>query len=68
MQATSNRRTLRPAGVAAKLGIGLSTVWFKAKHDPDFPKFFKLSPRTTVLFEDELNAYLVAKAAESRTL
>lgn len=66
MQATSNRRTVRPAGAAAKLSIGISSVWFKVKNDPNFPRPFKLSARTTVFFDDELDAYLVAQAAKSQ--
>ena len=60
------RRTLRPASLAKKLSMGLSTVWLKAKTDPDFPKPFKTSPRITVFFEDEADQYLTACANKSR--
>lgn len=66
--ATSQRRTLRPAPSAQKIGMGLSTLWSKAKNDPNFPKPFKLSPRITVFFEDELDQYLTACAAKYRTV
>jgi prophage regulatory protein len=66
MKDTFHQRTLRPAKAAEKLGIGLSTLWLKAKTDPDFPKPFKFSARTTVFFEHELDAYQLACAARSR--
>jgi prophage regulatory protein len=59
-------RTLRPAKAAEKLQIGLSSVWWKVKNDPTFPRPFKLSPRTTVFYEHELDEYLAACAAKSR--
>lgn len=63
---TPQRRTLRPAPMAQKLSMGLSTMWLKAKTDPAFPKPFKLSPRITVFFEDEADQYLIACANKSR--
>lgn len=66
MQVTIPRRTLRPAQAAQKLQIGLSSVWWKAKNDPAFPRPFKLSPRTTVFYEHELDDYLAACASHSR--
>lgn len=54
---------LRPAKAAAKLGIGLSTVWHRAKHEPNFPKPRKLGPRVTVFIEHELDAYILSCAA-----
>jgi prophage regulatory protein len=59
-------RGIRPAKAAVKLDIGLSTLWSKAKNDPDFPKPFKLGPRTTLFLENELDDYLAACAAKSR--
>jgi len=64
--ATIQTRGLRPAETAKKLSIGLSTLWLKAKTDPDFPKPFKLSERTTVFYEHEIDAYLAACAAKTR--
>ena len=61
------RRTLRPPKVAEKLSIGLSTMWMRAKNDPTFPKPFKLGPRITVFFEDEIDAYLTALADQARS-
>lgn len=56
-------RALRPAMAAQKLGIGLSTLWAKAKNQPDFPKPVKTGPRTTIFLEQELDAYLASCAA-----
>lgn len=61
-------RTLRPAQAAEKLQIGLSSVWWKVKNDPAFPKPFKFSPRTTVFYEHEVDAYMAACAAKSRAV
>ena len=52
------RAALRPKHTAEFLSIGLSTLWYKAKHDPDFPKPVKLGPRTTVWFTADLADYL----------
>ena len=68
MEKISNRRTLRPAATAEKLDIGLSSLWGKCKNDPTFPKPFKLSPRTTVFYEHEIDAYLEACADRARSV
>lgn len=59
-------RALRPAKAAEKLGIGISTLWAKAKDQADFPKPIKTGPRTTVFLEHELDAYLASCAAARR--
>ncbi|KFG94410.1 regulatory protein [Burkholderia paludis] len=61
-----NTKGLRPTQAAEKLGIGMSTLWSRAKHDADFPKPVKLSSRTTIFIEAELDAYLQKRIAESR--
>lgn len=61
-------RCLRPAKAAEKLGIGDSTLWLKAKTDPDFPKPIKIGLRTTVFIERELDEYIAACAAKSRAV
>ncbi|MFS0754475.1 AlpA family phage regulatory protein [Noviherbaspirillum sp. 1P10PC] len=66
VQHTPPRKTLRIGASAKKLDIGVSTVWLKINTEPDFPRPFKLGPRTTVFFEDELDAYLERCAAKSR--
>ena len=55
-------RGLRPATAAEKLGVGLSTLWRYAQTIPDFPKPVKLSPRCTIFFESELDAWLASRA------
>jgi len=50
---------LRARDAAPYLGIALSTLWWKARTDPDFPKPRKLSARTTVWSRAELDAYLM---------
>ncbi len=57
------RRVLRPKGVAHKMSGGVSTVWYRAKTDPTFPKPFKLGPRQTVWWEHEVDAWLEQRAA-----
>jgi prophage regulatory protein len=57
------QRALRPAKAAEKLGIGLSTLWIKAKNQADFPKPVKIGPSTTIFLEHELDAYLASCAA-----
>ena len=66
IQITSRRNLLRPKKAAEKLDIGLSSTWERVKNDPDFPKPFKLSSRVTVFFEDELDAYIMKLADQSR--
>lgn len=49
---------LRPRAAAQYLGIGESSIWRKAKTDPNFPKPRKLGERVTIWMRDELDAYL----------
>ncbi len=58
-----NRRTIRPARIAEKLGVGLPTVWRYARTDPTFPKLFKLTPAVTVGYEDEVDAWVQSRRA-----
>jgi predicted DNA-binding transcriptional regulator AlpA len=57
---------LRPSQAADKLGIGLSSLWAKAKSEPGFPQPVKLGPATTVFIEHELDAYIEKCITESR--
>jgi len=50
--------------VADYLGMGNSTVWRKAKTDPEFPKPIKLSERITVWRVADLEAYIERMASE----
>ncbi|MCA8094418.1 AlpA family phage regulatory protein [Burkholderia anthina] len=61
-----NTKGIRPAQAAEKLGIGISTLWLRAKREADFPKPVKLGSRTTIFIEAELDAYLQKRIAESR--
>lgn len=49
---------LRVKGVAEKLNIGISSVWYLTKNQEGFPKPFKLSPRVTVWKVSEIEAYI----------
>jgi prophage regulatory protein len=69
-----NHNFLRPPQAAKKLGVGLSTLWEKVRLDPEFPRPLKLSTRTTVFVEGELDGYmeklirvLREKAPQSKT-
>lgn len=59
-------RVLRPAQIAERMGVGLSTMWSWAKHDPDFPALFKLGPRTTGGYETEVDDYIAKRAERMR--
>lgn len=61
----TNRRTLRPAQIAKKLGVSLPTVWRYARTDSTFPELFKLTPSVTVGFEDEIDAWVLSRRAAS---
>lgn len=60
------KKLLRVAGVARKLDSGVSTVWFRSKNDPDFPKPFPLGAKTTVWDEEELDAYIERMKSKAR--
>lgn len=49
---------MRPKAAAEYLGMGLSTLWRRSKQDPDFPKPFKLGPRTTCFNTTDVVAFL----------
>ena len=57
-------RAFRVRQVADFLGIGVSSVWRLAKNEPDFPKPFSLSPRTTAWSAEELAAYVEVKKSQ----
>jgi len=57
---------MRPTEAAKKIGVALSTLWGKAKHDAEFPRPVKISANITIFFEDEIDAYLEACAVRSR--
>jgi predicted DNA-binding transcriptional regulator AlpA len=57
------RAALRPREAAAYLGIGQSTIWRRAKVEPDFPQPRKIGERCTVWMRADLDAFL-ARFAE----
>lgn len=65
-QSPVSNRVSRPKDTASRLGIGLSTFWYLVKNDPEFPKPFKLGPRTTVNYDREVDDYVATRAAKSR--
>jgi len=59
-------RILRDTQTADKCGWrGRSTVWYKVKTDPDFPRPVKIGGITGWI-ESEIDAYLLRKIAEQR--
>ncbi|WP_250495458.1 AlpA family phage regulatory protein [Caballeronia sp. GAWG1-1] len=62
----ATNKYLRPKDAAAKLGMGLSTIYWKVENDASFPRPVKFSEKTTVFIESELDAWADARVAESR--
>jgi len=56
----------RPAQGAAAIGISLREFWRQAKADPDFPPLIHLSPRCTVVRDEDLRAYVEKKAIKAQ--
>jgi predicted DNA-binding transcriptional regulator AlpA len=52
--------------VAAKLSIGVSTVWAKSKDADGFPQSFPFSARQTRWIESEVDAYIQSLVDSSR--
>lgn len=52
------RAAIRAKEAASYLGIGVSSLWRKAKIDPTFPKPIKLGERTTVWRLSDLDTWL----------
>ena len=59
-------KRLKPPLAAAKLGIGLSTLWTRARKEPRVPRPIKIGPTTTIFLEAELDEFLEHQSAESR--
>ena len=58
-------RCLAPAKARAKFDKGNTWLWDKVKNDPDFPKPVYLGPKSPVFIEQQLDAYIAAKASQS---
>ena len=52
---------IRAKQVAKRLAIGLSTVWYYHKVDPDFPRAIKLGKNVTVWDESEIDVFLESR-------
>jgi predicted DNA-binding transcriptional regulator AlpA len=63
-QAANTPRVMRATEAARLLNMGASTLWRRAKLEPDFPKSFKLGERQTVWVVAELEAYIQRCAAK----
>lgn len=56
---TANK--LRFPAVAERLGVSLGTARHLARTDPLFPSVIDLGPRSRMVLEDDLRAYIQAK-------
>lgn len=60
---TQGAKCLTPKKVCEKLSRGKSWLWLQIKQDKDFPRPIYISGRP-VFIEQELDAYIAAKAAQ----
>ena len=49
---------IRAIDLAKYLGIGMSTIWTKSKHEADFPKPIKISSRITVWDKSQIDKWV----------
>lgn len=56
-------RVLRIKDVIKRTGLSRSTLYVLMKSDPAFPKKVSLSPRTTGLIENQLDAWIALRAS-----
>ena len=54
----SEKMFYRAKELAVFLGVGESTVWWRAKNEPNFPKPFKQGENTTVWNIQEVMEYM----------
>ncbi|KVO72419.1 hypothetical protein WJ79_19365 [Burkholderia ubonensis] len=66
MSSSQSIKGLRVPAVAEKLACSERTVWHLAQTDPSFPKAVKLSAKHTIFREDEIDAWILARATPSR--
>jgi predicted DNA-binding transcriptional regulator AlpA len=52
---------LRFPAVAERLGVSLGTARHLARTDPLFPSVIDLGPRSRLVLEDDLRAYIAAR-------
>ncbi len=60
------KRALRMLALREKVGLSPATIYGKVA-DGTFPRPFKLGPGATAWWEHEVDAWLDARAAESRS-
>lgn len=56
-----NPPVLRPRQGADYISVSLPSFWRLVKHDPDFPRPFKLSANSTAILRADLDAWLLKK-------
>lgn len=57
------KRFVRIAQAAAKIGVSKPTYYRYVRDVPGFPPIIKLSERVSVVDDDELDAYVARRAA-----
>ena len=64
--APAGKRAMRATAVSAKVGLSRATIYLRVKSGT-FPKPFRLGPNATAWWEHEIDDWLDACAARSRT-
>ena len=59
-------RIIRVKEVARKTGFAVSTVWWKVKNEPDFPRPAKIGLNSTGWVESEIDDWIKARLAARR--
>jgi predicted DNA-binding transcriptional regulator AlpA len=63
----STKRYLRPGPAAKKCGVSVCTLYRYARQDASFPRPIKLSLRSTVFDEQEIDIWVQSKRPDART-
>jgi prophage regulatory protein len=63
--APAGKRAMRATAVSAKVGLSKATIYLRVKNGT-FPAPFRLGPNSSAFWEHEVDAWLDARAAESR--
>lgn len=61
LEATRQKRFVRIAQAAAKIGVSKPTFYRYVRDVPDFVKIIKLSERVSVVDDDELDAFVARR-------
>lgn len=67
VQAPAHRQFMRRQAVAYELGITRHTLARVIKSDPDFPRFFAISPGIEVIERREFERWLLRRKLSART-